>query len=405
MNILMQLWESQHLLGMLFRGAMIIAFMYLPYELIFRKHTSFLANRVYLLGLMLSSVVIPFISINVFPEFQVIAAKEKVISNLNEVLPVGLVWYKDFSFLFRVIYFFGVIIASSAFFFRLFKILRIIATHKHFSGNTYTLVICPELSCSSFFSYVFFHKPDIDSVILEHEKVHISQYHSIDLIIFEILKSIFWFHPLVYMTGRALRESHEYFCDQVVTENKIDHYSYASILLQQVRSEPQISLTNNFYSLIKNRIKMMHKLKNQTTSARPYFAMMLTIAITFMMFSFKSYKVAVDEKGERISLDSIPQFFLLIDTVQYEKIIDGTLQKSSYIVTNKLPVKYYMENYNKTEVYSDTLIELNPDTWEEKVSVVSGKFNKLYRDLITQELRKDYPDQDLIKKWQKQAGK
>ncbi|MBK9565092.1 MAG: hypothetical protein IPO37_07910 [Saprospiraceae bacterium] len=207
------------------------------------------------------------------------------------------------------------------------------------------------------------------------------------------------------MTGRALRESHEYFCDQVVTENKIDHYSYASILLQQVRSEPQISLTNNFYSLIKNRIKMMHKLKNQTTSARPYFAMMLTIAITFMMFSFKSYKVAVDEKGERISLDSIPQFFLLIDTVQYEKIIDGTLQKSSYIVTNKLPVKYYMENYNKTEVYSDTLIELNPDTWEEKVSVVSGKFNKLYRDLITQELRKDYPDQDLIKKWQKQAGK
>ena len=180
----MQLWESQHLLGMLFRGAMIIAFMYLPYELIFRKHTSFLANRVYLLGLMLSSVVIPFISINVFPEFQVIAAKEKVISNLNEVLPVGLVWYKDFSFLFRVIYFFGVIIASSAFFLRLFKILRIIATHKHFSGNTYTLVICPELSCSSFFSYVFFHKPDIDSVILEHEKVHISQYHSIDLIIF-----------------------------------------------------------------------------------------------------------------------------------------------------------------------------------------------------------------------------
>ncbi|MEY3421854.1 MAG: hypothetical protein RIR48_2154, partial [Bacteroidota bacterium] len=73
-----------------------------------------------------------------------------------------------------------------------------------------------------------------------------------------------------------------------------------------------------------------------------------------------------------------------------------------YVVSNKIPLKYYLENISKVELMVDTILNLNPATYKEEiVVVVQGKMIKLYHDLINKESEKDKPDKNLIKKWLK----
>ncbi|MGO1728812.1 MAG: M56 family metallopeptidase [Flavobacteriaceae bacterium] len=54
--------------------------------------------------------------------------------------------------------------------------------------------------------------------ILDHEYVHKKQKHSLDLIYYEILKIIFWFHPAVYCLQNQMRLVHEYIADAAVAK-------------------------------------------------------------------------------------------------------------------------------------------------------------------------------------------
>lgn len=378
-----------------------ICVMYLPYILVFKRSTVFLANRYYLIVLMLISLVIPLISFNVFPQYNLATFTERIIlAEKPHMLPV-VPWYKKPDIVFALIW--GTVGVASLLntMVGLFRLLFRIQTHKTYKSAGYTMVICKETTVSSFFRYIFSDKSDMDPAILRHEQVHIAQYHSLDLILLAVFKSIFWFHPFVYAVGRSLRESHEYYCDRVLTTGIIEPYEYASLLLRQFRPEFSISLSNQFSSLIKNRIKMLNKLKsNQSDDPKKYAIVMFLLFIgTFAMFSFKRYTVHVDTYGKQIKLDSLPQYYLIADTLKYEELVNGKLCKISKVISNKLPMDFYLSNLNKTEEYTDTLIDFNPETLTEKVTLVHGKINKIYQELINMEYKKSNPDYRLIEKW------
>lgn len=148
---------------------------------------------------------------------------------------------------------------------------------------------------------------------------------------------------------------------------------------------------------------MLNKLKsNHSDDPKKYAIVMLLLFIgTFAMFSFKSYTVHVDTYGRQIMADSLPQYYLIADTLEYEEIVNGKICKVSKVVSNKLPMDFYLSNIKKTEEYTDTLIDFNPETMTEKVSIVHGKINKIYQELINMEYKKSDPDYRLIEKWKK----
>ena len=380
-----------------------ICFMYLPYVLLFKRSTAFLVNRYYLILLILISMVVPLISFNIFPQYSTDILTEKIILvKKSQLLPV-VPWYQQPAIVFTLIW--GSV--GVAFLFNtmvgLFRLLFRIQTHKTYKSDGYTMVICKETTVSSFFRFIFSDKSEIEPTILHHEQVHIAQYHSLDLILLAIFKSIFWFHPIVYAIGKSLRESHEFYCDRVLVSGNVEPFEYASLLLRQLRPEFSISLSNHFSSLIKNRIKMLNKLKsNHSDDPKKYAIVMLLLFIgTFAMFSFKSYTVHVDTYGRQIMADSLPQYYLIADTLEYEEIVNGKICKVSKVVSNKLPMDFYLSNIKKTEEYTDTLIDFNPETMTEKVSIVHGKINKIYQELINMEYKKSDPDYRLIEKWKK----
>jgi TonB family protein len=116
----------------------------------------------------------------------------------------------------------------------------------------------------SFFRLVFIpdHLRDAETLpqIIEHERVHVRQVHSFDLILLEILTIIQWFNPVIWLYRRSLKSVHEYLADEGVIHRGYDRQFYQELLLNQGFGTQVNDLANNFnHSLLKNRIMMMTK--------------------------------------------------------------------------------------------------------------------------------------------------
>ena len=99
--------------------------------------------------------------------------------------------------------------------------------------------------------------------IIQHEMVHIRQGHSLDLLLFEVLRIVMWFNPLVYVYQSRIAELHEFIADvHVAKKDKKEHYQ---ILLSQVFQTQHISFVNQFFktSLIKKRIVMLQRSRSK----------------------------------------------------------------------------------------------------------------------------------------------
>jgi TonB family protein len=153
------------------------------------------------------------------------------------------------------------------FLFRIIQLAVLIRKHKVQVADGFKFVtLNKETSPFSFLKYVFvsealFQNKGYDKM-LAHELEHVKQGHSIDVIILEILTVFQWFNPFMWMLNRAIRENHEYLADHAVLTSGVTRGYYKKLLLDQFVGG-QLVIANNFnYSIIKNRIKMMSKMKS-----------------------------------------------------------------------------------------------------------------------------------------------
>ncbi len=143
-----------------------------------------------------------------------------------------------------------------------------------------------DISPFSFFRFLFInYKSFNDSELLhvmEHEKVHIRQRHSMDHLFAHGLAVFQWFNPFAWQIRSALKTTHEYIADRQVIDRGIEPIDYQSLLLKQVIGYHSVELVNNFnLKPIKKRIAMM----NKTRSGMPAkFKAMLVIPIAIVIF-------------------------------------------------------------------------------------------------------------------------
>ena len=129
----------------------------------------------------------------------------------------------------------------------------------------------------SFFRLVFLHpdshsEKEIDEILV-HECTHVSQWHSIDVIICELVCIICWVNPFVWLLKREVRHNLEYLADDTVLESGYDSRSYQYHLLGLAHTNRSVtSLSNNFNMLhLKNRISMMNKKRSRSIGRTKYF--------------------------------------------------------------------------------------------------------------------------------------
>ncbi len=177
--------------------------------------------------------------------------------------------------LLTVIYFIGLSFLGLRLLTHLIKILYLFYNCEKIRENRITILMTDKIgSPFTFFTWTFvprnYLKADESKEILAHERIHASQYHSIDLFLIELLSAVMWFNPFVWMISNSLELVHEYLADEGVLSTGTDKLRYQALLVNQVAEERLICLSSGFnHSLIKKRMIMMTKIKfNQHSKLR-----------------------------------------------------------------------------------------------------------------------------------------
>jgi TonB family protein len=142
----------------------------------------------------------------------------------------------------------------------------------------------------SFFSWIFINKkllqePSLHEVLL-HEQTHVRQWHSVDVILSELVCIVFWFNPFVWLLKREVRVNLEYLADQCVVAQGHDARTYQYHLLALTYQGSVATLSNNFNVLpLKQRIKMMNKERSKSIGRLKYLLLLPVCALLFMMSS------------------------------------------------------------------------------------------------------------------------
>lgn len=145
----------------------------------------------------------------------------------------------------------------------------------------------------SFFRMVFLH-PESHSdketdEILTHECTHVSQWHSIDVILSEMMCMACWFNPFVWLLKREVRHNLEYLADNTVIQSGYDSKSYQYHLLGLAHHQSLTTLYNSFNVLhLKNRIMMMNKKRSPGIVRTKYLIFIPLVGILMLLSNIEA---------------------------------------------------------------------------------------------------------------------
>ena len=134
----------------------------------------------------------------------------------------------------------------------------------------------------SFFRWIFVqpgnHSEGELEEILAHEQAHVCQWHSLDVVVSELLCCLSWFNPAVWLAKRCVRQNLEFLADRAVVHSGFDRKNYQYHLLRLSYGVNIGQIVNNFnVSPLKKRIMMMNKKKSRHAGALKY-ALLLPVA-------------------------------------------------------------------------------------------------------------------------------
>ena len=274
-----------------------IALFYAFYRLFFYKDTFFTWRRAALLCFFAISAVYPLLNIQtwiteqepmvamadlyadiVLPEFTI--TPEQATSDWKSLLlqTVGFAYWGM------------VIVLAIRFFIQLAGIIRLaFRCQKAKIGNTNVHLLRQASGPFSFFHWIFIHPTshteDELSEILTHEQTHANQWHSIDVLVSEIVCIFCWFNPFAWLMKREIRTNLEYLADNRVLETGHDSKAYQYHLLGLSHHKAAATIYNSFNVLpLKKRIKMMNK-KRTREIGRTKYLMFLPLAALLMIIS------------------------------------------------------------------------------------------------------------------------
>jgi len=119
------------------------------------------------------------------------------------------------------------------------------------------------------------------SQILLHEKVHIQQRHSLDILLAELVLVLQWFNPFAWFYRTEVESNLEFLTDDAVLGHKeVERSSYQMSLLKVSAPHLSLGITTNYnQSLLKKRILMMNAKKSNIHIMWKYFFLVPLLGI------------------------------------------------------------------------------------------------------------------------------
>lgn len=359
----------------LFQVSICTLICYLVYHFLYQNKTNHTFNRVYLITALLLSSLFPLLQIPVFPEYIDLTLAMKTTGITNEKQLEEVSWWTLENMVF-ILYAIGVMIHLMALIYRLYSLYDIIKKGEKKAEKDCTKVYTDSgLSVSSFLFYLIIPTEKKDSITayeLEHEKNHIRQKHSLDILFLEFFRLFYWFNPILIFYKKRMVEVHEYLADES-TVQQFGQADYEAFLIQQVTQKTKQSLVHNFYSLFKNRINMMNsKVK---TSLWQYLMMLPMVALSLFLFSFDTYPVYNNNDISIIASDTIPGSNTeIVDTII---MFDPETKTKTMEIVRRKATSLKFEDLKEQKTGIDTVIVFDPDTYKETIFIMNHETGKI----------------------------
>ncbi len=297
-----------YLLETLFCSGLLLLF----YRLLVVERVSLTAARCYLIGAMVASVVIPALQLPLYPAetiyyaVPILETATATTSAADMAEPMQTVeeavrWEIPWSEAVMLLYSIVVVVAFVLLVAHLRKIVRL--RHRATCTVTprYTLAESNEIqSPFSFWRTIFLgtgYDPLEREQIIAHEAAHIRRHHTVDKLLMELLRILYWFNPFLWLAERRLSEIHEYQADRDVLAEGYDITQYRLTIFKQLFGyNPDIAcgLSNSF---TKKRFIMMAQSSARRRSLWRIGAAIPLMAVLVLAFGATAREGTTPEKG------------------------------------------------------------------------------------------------------------
>ena len=241
--------------------AILLAVFYLFYRLLMERETFHRLNRAVILLAVLASFVLPFCIITTRQLIQVPETATHV--QLSDTATVQTESQPIWPMLILTVYLIGVatkLFQTALSTYRLIRFIR--QCEKHLQKDGTAIAVCDQdIAPFSWWNTIVISRRDYeqnDTALLTHEKAHICSYHSLDILLMELVTALQWFNPAIWLMVSELRSVHEYEADAAVLSNGTDIHHYLSLLIERANMYGDFSIANHIsQKQLKGRFLMM----------------------------------------------------------------------------------------------------------------------------------------------------
>ena len=374
----------------LIESSICLASFYGFYWLFLRGEKLLSVNRFYLVFTVLASMLIPLL--NFESQFAFTSSVEA--SSTQSGVSESAILSSPFVSI-EAIYLIGLVVSLCILVFKLLIVKRKVGKWPSWQNNNIEIIETEGNDAYSFFNTIFVGKKlnkneNLKQQIITHELAHIEGRHSLDLLVFELLKCMYWFNPFSYFYAKSIRIQHEYIADHSVLKRTPPKH-YERSLLQFALAKVNSSLISSFSEHpIQKRLKMIHKLNsNIMNKLKPLFALPI---LGVLLIAYACTDIAepelINEPGE---VEEILIDLIVEESPYLEAPIETARTSDNEIIFEEIEVPLeVVEGYKvveirrpRYEVYDKKTLEGNP-LINKTVTEEGIEIYEIHHDLITE---------------------
>ncbi|MFC0605282.1 M56 family metallopeptidase [Winogradskyella pulchriflava] len=307
---------------------------------------------------ILASVFIPLIVIPIYVEITPSIVETSMPFAINSEIhqtPDTTVAFDWLQLLFTI-YSIGVAFFLSKLLIELASLKLLFNKHNYYRNGSYLLIETENnIPPFSFFNWIVYNpnkysKEELQH-ILNHEKAHANELHSIDIIITQLACVLFWFNPFIWLYRKEIQQNLEFIADKKAQNFSECEKSYQLVLLKSSIPKHNLLVTNNFYnSQIKKRIIMLHKTKSNRLNAWKYGLILPALALFLMSFNTKEVFIEIEDQ---LNLHNTPQIEASVEPNNFNDHVDFDKEtETEYSKSTNTPKKNNQNNNLTTQASS-----------------------------------------------------
>lgn len=307
-------------------SGIILMCLYLPYKLLLARERQHRFNRIVILSIYLTAVMVPLLQRIPMPVSESVGGNVAIeIGNITAgqiaggiIEPTTPMWSRILLWVYLV----GVVVTLLKFLWSYIRLLHIIRTGRKEERNGYTLVIFDDVRISPFSwqKYIVMGESgdaDESNAVMVHELRHIASHHSADILIAQLYAIFVWYNPVSWLMIDELKTVHEYEADDAVIESGANLKEYQMLLIKKTAGARLPSLANSLnHSKLQKRITMMYQSKSRLAGKIGSLVLLPALALGIAVVSSPAVAAVITDASEATLVETTHKVSKKIDNPQ-----------------------------------------------------------------------------------------